>query len=170
MRKNILFIIIVLAIASCGKYEEGPGFSLRSKKNRLSGEWEFKKVLYNDKVYEYEGDIIRNNVKFDEDGEFSMSEIYSVVVIYGQNGEPVKDDYLISYSGEWEFFDNKENLELKYEYDSLIVTYDYPVFNYQKVKANGSKSLEIKKLTKDEFWYTYKENDTTEVYTELEKK
>jgi hypothetical protein len=34
-------------ITSCKKYEDGPAFSLRTKKARLTGDWKIDKVLYN---------------------------------------------------------------------------------------------------------------------------
>ena len=39
-----LTILVGLQLASCGKYEEGPGFSLRSKTARLAGEWTIEKA------------------------------------------------------------------------------------------------------------------------------
>ena len=46
MNKNILTfltIAFVLVLTSCGKYEDGPFFSIRSKNARLIGEWELVK-------------------------------------------------------------------------------------------------------------------------------
>ena len=63
MKKNILFIIIVLAIASCGKYEEGPIFSLRSKKNRLCREWRLDKGYLNGEESEIDINEINPNGK-----------------------------------------------------------------------------------------------------------
>ncbi len=37
----------LLVLASCGRYEEGPGFSLRSKKGRLAGDWKIKEITVN---------------------------------------------------------------------------------------------------------------------------
>ena len=46
--KSILFLaaaaVTVLNFQSCGKYEDGPSFSLRTKKARLTGEWELVKI------------------------------------------------------------------------------------------------------------------------------
>jgi len=46
---SLLFVVIIatsLIIASCGKYEEGPSISLRSKTARITGAW--KQVAIND--------------------------------------------------------------------------------------------------------------------------
>lgn len=45
MKKIIVSIIAFsFLIASCGKYEEGPSLSLRSKKARIAGEWKIESV------------------------------------------------------------------------------------------------------------------------------
>jgi hypothetical protein len=51
--KKLLFAIfatalISLTFSSCGKYEDGPKFSLASKKSRLEGEWKIEKALHNE--------------------------------------------------------------------------------------------------------------------------
>lgn len=40
--KTVVFIIGLLLVASCSKYEEGPLVSLRSKKARLEGNWDLE--------------------------------------------------------------------------------------------------------------------------------
>jgi hypothetical protein len=50
MKKNY-FLLALLAIAitfgSCGKYEDGPNISLRTKKARVAGNWKVVKVTIN---------------------------------------------------------------------------------------------------------------------------
>jgi len=48
--KNRLFVLLIsaLLLSSCGKYDEGPGFSLSSKKSRIVNEWVVSKVFEND--------------------------------------------------------------------------------------------------------------------------
>ena len=41
-----LAIISLTILSSCGKYEEGPKISLRSKKARLCGDWTIEKATY----------------------------------------------------------------------------------------------------------------------------
>lgn len=43
----IAFFSLSVILVSCGKYEDGPAFSLRSKKSRLSGEWVVESYTYN---------------------------------------------------------------------------------------------------------------------------
>ncbi len=47
MKKLVYLSIGIFLLASCGKYEEGPGFSLLSKKNRVTNTWKLTKVEVN---------------------------------------------------------------------------------------------------------------------------
>jgi len=89
--KNYLFlsiaVIISLAISSCGKYEDGPGFSLLTKTARMTNKWELKSV---------DGEVEAGLVVLDlkKDGSMSINE----------------DGYIID--GSWEFSSDKEDLRL----------------------------------------------------------
>mgnify|MGYP000651260346 FL=1 len=89
--KNYLFlsivVIISLAITSCGKYEDGPGFSLLSKTARMTNTWELKSV---------DGEVEAGLVVLDlkKDGSFSINE----------------DGYITD--GSWDFSNDKEDLHL----------------------------------------------------------
>jgi len=80
-------VIISLAISSCGKYEDGPGFSLLSKTARMTNKWELKSV---------DGEVEAGLVVLDlkKDGSMSINE----------------DGYIID--GSWEFSSDKEDLRL----------------------------------------------------------
>jgi hypothetical protein len=45
-----LLIAFALSFVSCGKYEDGPGLSLRTKKARLAGTWKAEKVFVNNEL------------------------------------------------------------------------------------------------------------------------
>jgi hypothetical protein len=52
MKKSILTIAVcamlgAVTVSSCKKYEDGPSFSLMTKKSRLSGEWSIESVTFN---------------------------------------------------------------------------------------------------------------------------
>ena len=90
--KNYLFlsiaVIISLAITSCGKYEDGPGFSLLTKTARMTNKWELKSV---------DGETIPAGeavLDLKKDGSMSINE----------------DGYIID--GSWEFSSDKEDLRL----------------------------------------------------------
>ena len=101
--KNLLLaatLVTILNFQSCKKYDDGPGFSLRSVTNRLTGEWE---------VVDIDGDAIGNSgtltMEFDKDGDFKATSEYSY---YGTS-------YSYSVNGEWSFEDGKETIELDYD-------------------------------------------------------
>jgi len=64
--KLICLAVVGLTVASCGKYEEGPGFSLRTKKSRLAGVWEVEKyILPNGTEIE---DNLNTEITYEKDG------------------------------------------------------------------------------------------------------
>ena len=91
---SILFAVVAMALvtfSSCGKYEDGPGFSLRSKKARVAGEWVIEKTIYNGVETTTGFDGI--SIEFKKDNTYTAS-------------------YLgMTESGKWDFDSNKENLE-----------------------------------------------------------
>jgi hypothetical protein len=98
-----LVIAIMLNISSCKKYEEGPGFSLKSKIARLTGEWEVVEI---DKI-----DIPADEkiiLEFEKDGDFKFAYEYYY------------NSY--SYKGNWEWASDKESLNI--DMDGDIVKWD----------------------------------------------
>lgn len=95
----ICALVIIFNVSSC-KYEDGPAISLRSKKNRLSGEWKAVKI---------DGETPDSDltIEFDKEGDFSYSYEYSY---YGYT-IPVKAE------GTWEWGDKKESIEIELKYD-----------------------------------------------------
>lgn len=45
----VLFLVFALSFTGCGKYEEGPSFSLRSRTNRVVNTWAIDRVFIEDK-------------------------------------------------------------------------------------------------------------------------
>ena len=81
---------------SCGKYDDGPGFSLASKKSRLAGTWELDKLTYsNGSVADLIGSV---DAEFEKDGDYSIRTTTS-------------DSYTYTDSGDWEFSSDKEEIE-----------------------------------------------------------
>lgn len=97
--RNLLLLAVVVTMLnfqSCSKYEDGK-FSLRSKTNRLTGEWE---------VVDVQGSDLSNSeitFDFEKEGDFEITVEYSY---YGYS-------YTYSQSGDWSFEDNKETLEIE---------------------------------------------------------
>ena len=90
--------VTVLNFQSCGKYEDGPAFSLRSKTSRLVGEWEIVKIYGQNVPSGY-----NFSMEFESDGDLTYSYSYSY---YGYN-------YNYSFNGEWEWEDNKETIDIQ---------------------------------------------------------
>lgn len=105
MKKSILFAAAAILVASvtftaCNKYEEGPGFSLRSKKSRLAGEWELEKAIENGvDVTAAQNASGTVNVEFEKGGAVTYSVGAFAIV------------------GTWEFSDKKEDIYLTFDGD-----------------------------------------------------
>ena len=109
---------------SCGKYDDGPGFSLASKKSRLTGTWELDKVKQSDGSLG-NLDNLSIDVEFDKDGDFT---IRTTTTYYGST-----DSYTYTTSGEWEFSSDKEEIEFD-------------------PNDGGDYEWEINRLTNKELW------------------
>ena len=101
-----------IGISGCKKYEDGPIFSLLTKKQRLTGEWEAKKVIS-------DGDNLINQgmeleLEFDSDGDFKLKSTvqYTYTNYYGQT---YTNTYNNQVTGDWEFSNDKEEIELDYD-------------------------------------------------------
>lgn len=96
--KSTLFlaatIITVLNFSSCSKYEDGPKFSLRTKKARLAGDWEVVRI--GNETFPQNGYSIE--MEFEKEGDFRYTYSYGT--------------YSYSYNGEWEFASDKEDLDI----------------------------------------------------------
>ena len=135
--------VTILNFESCKKYEDGPLFSLRSKKARLTGEWELVKIngqnpneyLSNNGGYSYYNSnrVITNfssEWDFEDDNDFSRNTSYTETTSYtnwyGYTQTNV-NDYNNSETGDWDWEDNKEDIEIRAngvisEYEILKLT------------------------------------------------
>ena len=127
--KTILACSLLTAVSvspSCGKYDDGPGFSLASKKSRLTGGWELEKY----KVNGISQDIsnMSLDIEFEKDGDYNTSAVTRVTDNYGYSY-----NYTYFTSGDWEFSADKEEIEFE--------------------DNDGDKfDWEIKRLTNKELW------------------
>jgi hypothetical protein len=117
----LLAVVFVLG-SSCGKYEEGPGFSLRTKKARVAGVWKLEKyVSWNGTVTEAEADD-NTTIEYTKDG--------TLIITSTASGNS------LSITGKWEFTKNKEYIKTTIEF-----------FGQTNVEEN-----KIIRLTNKEFW------------------
>lgn len=123
-------LVTVLNFQSCGKYEDGPAFTLKTKKSRLVRDWEVVKlsdasgntiIPSTGAGYTFEIEF-----EFDKDGDFKQQLSYS----YSYDGYTYSDTY--TEKGEWEFSKDKEDLEMDFDF-------------------GGTQDWKIMRLTKDEF-------------------
>ena len=126
---------IFLFVSSCGKYEEGPNFTLLTKKARMVGTWE----LTSSTSYGNTVDLTQLSAKYilSKDGTYAFSSSISLF------GIPVP----LSEFGKWEFSEDKLQ---------LLLTPD----NSTTVNA-----VTILQLTNKELKTTYVDNGNTMVNT-----
>jgi len=107
MKTRILSLLAMATIAvasmtSCSKYEEG-GFSLRSKKARLTGEWSLTEYKVNDEVQEFStGDSWV--IEFKKDGTYVENTTFT----YFDGIDNVTESD--TEKGSWDFTKDKEHL------------------------------------------------------------
>ena len=100
--------VAALTLQGCGKYEDGPAFSLKTKNNRLTGEWSL--ITLDGKPLD-EGESI--SFEFEKDGDFIFSYSYA----YDTFTETYK------YKGSWDWVAGKESLILNLD-DGEILNFE----------------------------------------------
>ncbi len=121
---NIIFIafLFLATSLSCAKYEEGPAFSLNTKKTRVSNKWDYQSVR------NIQTDLIKYsefenwNDLYDKENDFTRTIIYL--------------SEITTYHGKWEFTDQKRGIVITYMRGEQLVTERYKII----------------RLTNDEFW------------------
>lgn len=148
MKKLAIILTIVAATAmifsSCGKYDEGPAFSLLTKKARITGTWTVTEMSSDGTIIDLQGTVMKQTLEKDGTGTFTVSGEYLGMTISTTSNL------------EWRFDDTKENIEVR------IADEDG---NFDDVWD----SSKIIKLTNSECWVedTETENDIT--YTTITK-
>ncbi len=123
--KRISLLVLIAALVSfaavsCKKYEDGPTFSLASKKGRVAGDWTVEKATYTsggstvDVTEDLKSEV--EKWSFTKDGDFTIS------------GDGMSE------TGTWEFDDDKEN---------IIITIDGDTWTWE-IKRLKSKELWVK--------------------------
>lgn len=90
-------VVTVLNFTSCGKYDDGPAFSLRTKKARLTGDWEVVRI--GNQSFPSNGYALEMSLRDNGDLKFTYS--------YLQES--------FTYNGKWEFSGDKEDLLLTFD-------------------------------------------------------
>jgi len=107
-KKKLLIVSACLALISCGKYESGPKFSLKTKKARISNTWKIEEFIihipYNGTSY---------GAQFDETARFYFDKngIYKYTGINNLN-----------CNGVWKLINNSENILINTDCDIDTLT------------------------------------------------
>ncbi|HNW99614.1 MAG TPA: hypothetical protein PKK00_14505 [Bacteroidales bacterium] len=116
MKKLLIILIAITALAEgCKKYEEGPCFSLRSAKKRMTGTWKIDKFYINgiDSTIEY---FSKLGCKI----EFT-NEVYNLA---DNNNWKLKLTNCITdkvYLGFWYFYNEKNKININFLADSSFL-------------------------------------------------
>lgn len=123
---GILIILFLLATFACNKYEYGPNVSLRTKKGRLTNEWELKQIVLNrtDTVALFNP----TEIIFDKDDNVRLETTFTNTSI---------GDSTVVQEGKWTF--DNEGL-------SIVVIYT------DSLGQKDAELYDIVKLTNDELW------------------
>lgn len=123
--KHILLtgaLLALFVLPSCNKYEEGPAVSLRTKKERVSNEWQIENAYRNGEEVTDEYD--EYTLRLRKDGDAELAALYS------------SGDFTFEYEtqGTWSFEDKKEEINMDFENDE------------------ADRRYQILRLKEDELW------------------
>lgn len=121
--KKLFFIAFLSVLAvSCGKYEEGPGISLLSKKNRITNVWSLSSRMTNSQTTNLSNSTWK--VEINDDETYNSQATYLGIPFLNESGiwkfSSDKKELLTIPSGSsntdsWEIIRlTKEELKLKY--------------------------------------------------------
>ncbi len=100
LKTAFALVIGAAFLFGCGKYEEGPGISLRTKKMRVTGEWEIDEYVEDNE--NFTSDFNFYEIEFTSDNEFT------------ERGQ-IEGFETFTFEGDWDFSGDKEELELEYD-------------------------------------------------------
>lgn len=93
---------MIALLSACGKYEEGPGFTLLTKKARLTGEWDAKEYVSSNGT--------------------TVADTDATTVEFVKDGKMIVRDGSTSTEGTWEFVSDKEKIRTSFTYTVLGVS------------------------------------------------
>ena len=133
----------LLFLTGCGKYEEGPGFSLLPKSTRLQQKWRpIEKFDASSNTLE-SIDSDGSYIEFVKDGSFKVFEDATM----GQLG-------IEGLVGTWNFNEDKSAVDYEYSYQALGVTL-WTVSRTDTIVKMKINSLGLKRANGDKYYYEY---------------
>ena len=171
MKSSVLFLTVVMLMStmtfqSCSKYDEGPTFSLLSKKSRLVNKWKVDNMLKNGETYtqseEEQKYINASTFEFKDDNTYvTHTEITST-----EGG--MTANLVIDVTFTWAFDSGKENVLLTNGKSKYAVTYSSGgetfTQNYEEVEADYQMKI-IKLKSKELTLKDSKADEDGDVYT-----
>lgn len=139
----IISIVAIFALSSCGKYDEGPAFSLASKKSRVVNTWKLDKEFVNGNEQTLTADDKDDYTEFTKDGKVK------VTWVSGSQSTTIE--------GTWEFDDSKEHLVTKF------------TFTYLGQSTTSTTSYKILRLKSNEMWLEEQDGGDTFKYYYVSK-
>jgi hypothetical protein len=159
MKKIIVLALCIITLGtlnSCKKYEDGPAFSLRSKKSRVAAEWNVKKYTYggvdvlteknDDVMFCNTGDPVNYSESITYTYTFDLTKEGDITLTVVVSGKML--DYISSYSdcddvyetvsesevliGSWEFASDKEKLQ-------IIIDGDIQLLDIKELREKSMK-------------------------------
>lgn len=141
MRLVALFIFtfsLVVLTPSCSKYPNGPGFTLRTKSNRLVNDWKLTSYMVNG--VEYIDAVPQLKMVIEKDGTYSR---HSTELVLNQLQS-------VFEHGTWAFNDEKTSMFLQAEDADLPVE-----FSIRELRAKKLVIQYYNKVTNKTYLYTY---------------
>ncbi|NLA23414.1 MAG: hypothetical protein GX879_00450 [Bacteroidales bacterium] len=129
-----IIAIVAISFSACQPYEEGPSFSLLSKKTRLAGTWEVTDWTANGTSIE---DVLstKPEYQFFKDGTGSLSLVVPLLNIR------------VSEELEWQFLNNGEQIKLRIKkqenWDPWNTYNIVKLYNTEMVVEHTSKENDI---------------------------
>ncbi len=115
MKNKLTTVLLVLIsgtlLFSCKKYDDGPLFSLASKKARIANDWRVEKAI--DNGNEVTGSFDKYEISLRKDETASLTAHYTFLgILYEYNTQ-----------GTWSLEDDKEKIKVDYENDQADASY-----------------------------------------------
>ena len=97
---------------SCGKYDDGPDFSLRSRKERIANTWRVEKAMNG--ADDVTAAFDQYELKLEKEGDATLVANYELGAI----------TFEFETNGTWDLMNDDEDLELDFENDDADETYE----------------------------------------------
>ncbi len=125
---NFLLLALLFTFIGCSKYEDGPAFSLLTKKARITNTWKMEKYVYDNGT---------STTDVDE-GTMTLNKDMSANLSLGAGG--------ISLAGTWEFINDKEGIRITFTIFGTTSTKEYTILRLKSKELwvyDAEESVEI---------------------------